>query len=77
MDRELLEMGNVNLTPLRQIEICVLAPRKRPLDYWVRDVETIRKRPIGPIPSMSEQSAEDVDVRLLDHARTIVSGINT
>ena len=77
VNRELLEVRDVNLPPLRQIKIRVLGSRKRPLDNGMRHMEAIAKGPVAPVAVLRQQTGQDVDVRFLDHARYIVSSIDT
>jgi hypothetical protein len=71
VNRELLEVRNVNLPSLRRIKICVLSSRKRPLNHGMRNMEAIGKGPVAPLPAMSEKATEDVDVRTLDHSSVV------
>jgi hypothetical protein len=75
--RELLEVREVNFATVHRIQICALRSLQRSLYDRVRNAKTLRKRPVAPGPIVGEQSAEDVDIGILDHDEVIVSGINT
>jgi hypothetical protein len=62
MDGELLEVWKIHSAAMCRIKARILRPRKRPLDNRVRNMKTLRKRPIAPGPVVGEQSAENVDI---------------
>jgi hypothetical protein len=53
MNRELLEVRNVNLPALGRIQIRLSGPHKRPLDHGMRDVLTIREGSVAPLSVVS------------------------
>jgi hypothetical protein len=77
MSGKLLEVGKVNPPPLHGIQVRGPGSRHCPLNHCMWDVETVGQRPVGPISSLRQQTAEDVNVGFLDHAEVIVSSINT
>jgi hypothetical protein len=65
--RELLAVREVNFATVHRIQIRALRSLQRSLYDRMRNAKTLRKRPVAPGPIVGEQSAEDVDIGILDH----------
>lgn len=62
---ELLEMRQVDLTPLGPVQAGGLGARQCPLNHWMRNAQIAGEGPVRPIAGVREQTAENEHVRTL------------
>ncbi len=67
MKRKLLEVREMDFAAFHRIQIHALHSLQRSLYDWMRNMEPLRKRSVAPGPIMGEQSAEDIDIGILNH----------
>jgi hypothetical protein len=73
VDRELLEVGELDPSPIRRIQVCPLRPRQSTLNDRVRDPQSVCGRPVAPLLVLREQSGENESPQLLAEPPVLLS----